>query len=138
MTESGETESLFTLDGRVAVVTGGASGIGAGMAILVKGKDRYFEPASCAPARRGAWWPVRHPDRTRVPRVVAVLRSAPLFCAVLIGASFQCWGSSLRRENGPSWPNSARLACTYSETVSGLLPLMTSTRLFSPAKMPSR
>ena len=68
MTESGETESLFTLDGRVAVVTGGASGIGAGMAILVKGKDRYFEPASCAPARRGAWWPVRHPDRTRVPR----------------------------------------------------------------------
>ena len=35
MTESGETESLFTLDGRVAVVTGGASGIGAGIAAVL-------------------------------------------------------------------------------------------------------
>ena len=35
MTESGETESLFALDGRVAVVTGGASGIGAGIAAVL-------------------------------------------------------------------------------------------------------
>ena len=99
---------------------------------------RRGRPAGVPPARRGAG-PVRHPKSgARVPRRwwrSCVRRRCSLYSSA---RRFSVRGSSLRRENGPSWPNSAQLACTYSETVSGLLPLMTSTRLFSPAKMPSR
>jgi hypothetical protein len=54
------------------------------------------------------------------------------------GGGAHCWGSSLRSEYGPSWSKADRFASTNSATVSGFDPLMTSTRLFSPAKIPSR
>ena len=68
MTVGGFLESLFSLTGRVAVVTGGSSGIGAGMAsalagagaqvvLVARDADRLGSAAAGLRARGGeAWW----------------------------------------------------------------------------------
>ena len=74
MTEWGETESLFALDGRVAVVTGGASGIGAGKAILVKARTAISSrPWNTPPCSRGI----------SLYRAAGTTASQPLTCTSL-------------------------------------------------------